>query len=159
MKSQLWIVGILATLLACNQNSKQENNNGNNSETVIANDTIPETRSEVTKQAVASYSEKVPDPLNDWKFAVNAHETDQTFTYLLKIQYKALDVTDTLTIPNFGIYPTIELKKGPTDFSCIVGFLDKENTFKDYKIVEVVSGQLKIRTLKSYRRGLYQVKK
>ncbi len=159
MKITLILGAIIVGIFGCNQDKKNTGSSDNNHEAVIVNDTIPQIRSSVEKKAVANYSETVPDKLNDWKFTVDAFETAETFKYLLKIQYKELQVSDTLNIPNFGIYPTIALKKGPKDLSCIVGFQDKEKVFKEYKMVEVVSGQLKIRSLKSYRRGLYQAKK
>jgi hypothetical protein len=102
---------------------------------VIVNDTISETRNNAKSGAVASYSEPVKDKLNNWKFSVDAFETNQTFKYLLKIQYKELRVEDTLTVPNFGIQPTVALQKGPEDLSCIVGFKGKEDEFKEYKKV------------------------
>ncbi|CAG5005062.1 hypothetical protein DYBT9275_03505 [Dyadobacter sp. CECT 9275] len=145
-------------IFACNQQKDTSGKDAASPE--IANDTIPEIRTHIKKEAVASYSEKVvdKDKLNNWKFSVDAYETPETFRYLLKIRYKELDVTDTLTIPNFGIYPVVELKKGRDDLSCIVGFQDKKKEFKDFKMVEVVDGQLKIRSLKSYRRALYRKK-
>jgi hypothetical protein len=125
---------------------------------VIVNDTISETRNNAKSGAVASYSEPVKDKLNNWKFSVDAFETNQTFKYLLKIQYKELRVEDTLTVPNFGIQPTVALQKGPEDLSCIVGFKGKEDEFKEYKKVFVENGQLRITTIKAYRRTLYRKK-
>jgi hypothetical protein len=47
----------------------------------------------------------------------------RTLKYLLKISYKQLEVTDTLRVPNFGILPIVEIKKGDSIRpSCIVGF-------------------------------------
>jgi hypothetical protein len=125
---------------------------------VIVNDTISETRNNAKSGAVASYSEPVKDKLNNWKFSVDAFETNQTFKYLLKIQYKELRVEDTLTVPNFGIQPTVALQKGSEDLSCIVGFKGKEDEFKEYKKVFVENGQLRITTIKAYRRTLYRKK-
>lgn len=123
---------------------------------VIVNDTISEIRKDVKTVSVATYSEPVADKdkLNNWKFSVDAFETAQTFKYLLKIQFKELRVEDTLTVPNFGIQPTVLLKKGPEDLSCIIGFSGKEGEFKDYKKVIVENGELKINTIKGYRRAL-----
>ncbi|PWJ60663.1 hypothetical protein CLV98_101848 [Dyadobacter jejuensis] len=126
--------------------------------TKAINDTIPETRERVSQQAVASYSEPVKDPdgLNDWKFEIKAYETQATFEFLLKIQYMELAVTDSLFIPNFGIRPQVKMIKGPYPLSCVIGFLDKEGVFKEYKLVEVAKGQLKIRQIKSYRRAIFK---
>jgi len=148
---------LLLSIFSCNKKTDSENQK-NGSE--IVNDTIPETRQNVKAEAAASYSEKVADKdnLNNWKFSVEAFETPMTFKYLLKIQYKELRVEDTLTVPNFGIQPTVELKKGAEDLSCIVGFKGKENEFKEYKKVLVDNGELKITTIKGYRRTLVRKK-
>jgi hypothetical protein len=148
---------ICLSLFACD---KQTSSDTKKDGMTIVNDTIPETRSNIKSGAAASYSEPVADKdkLNNWKFSVDAFETSQTFKYLLKIQYKELRVEDTLTVPNFGIQPTVELKKGSEDLSCIVGFKGKENEFKEYKKVFVENGQLRITTIKAYRRALQKKK-
>ena len=144
-------------MFACD---KQTNSDTKKDGMTIVNDTIPEKRSNVKSEAAASYSEPVADKdkLNNWKFSVDAFETAQTFKYLLKIQYKELRVEDTLTVPNFGIQPTVVLQKGSEDLSCIVGFKGKENEFKEYKKVFVENGQLRITTIKAYRRALQKKK-
>lgn len=122
----------------------------------VLNDTISATRKVVSDVAVASYSENVKDKdnLNDWKFAVDIFETGETFKYLVKIKYKELEAEDHLTIPNFGIQPTVKLEKGDQELTCIIGFLDKEGAFKEYKRVEVIGDQLKIRQTKGYGRSV-----
>lgn len=148
---------LFAALFSCNkQTESHTDQNGN----TVVNDTIPETRKQVNPNPAASYSEPVADKdkLNNWKFSVDAFETPMTFKYLLKIQYKELRVTDTLTVPNFGIQPKVELKKGPEDLSCIVGFKGKENELKEYKKVMIEEGELKITTIKGYRRTLVRKK-
>ena len=148
---------LLISLFSCNQQADSDTEKGG---TVIANDTISETRNNVKSDAVASYSEPVADKdkLNNWKFSVDAFETPETFKYQLAIQYKELKVKDTLTIPNFGIQPSIVLKKGPEELSCIVGFTGKEGEFKEFKKVMIDNGELKITPLKAYRTGLVQKK-
>ncbi|REA61215.1 hypothetical protein DSL64_12210 [Dyadobacter luteus] len=154
-KYSILLVGFLA--IACGKENKTETDKGG---MVIVNDTIPEIRTNIKKEAVASFSEPVPDKdkLNDWKFSVDAYETGKTFQYLLKIRYKELQVKDSLTLPDFGIMPTIELQKGSEDFSCIVGFKGKENEFKEYKKVFIDNGELRITTIKAYRRTLQRKK-
>jgi hypothetical protein len=126
----------------------------------VTNDTIPETRSTVKSEAVASYSEPVKDKdkLNNWKFAVELYETPAMFKYLVKIEYMALNEKDTVTIPNFGILPKVEVRKGTEPLSCIIGFLDKEGEFKPYKQVAVEDKNLKITTLRHYARTRKRVK-
>ena len=151
------LVFVLLALFSCNKKTDSESEKGGNE---IVNDTIPETRANVKTSVAASYSEPVKDKdgLNNWKFAVDAFETSQTFKYLLKIQYKELRVEDTLTVPNFGIQPVVELKKGRDDLSCQIGFKGKEGEFKEYKLVVVEDEQLTIKAVKGYRRALVRKK-
>ena len=146
----------LLTLFACNQNSKNGKDAQGNE---IANDTIALERQTVESSPVASYTEKVKDPLNDWRFSVDVYETKSTFDFLVKIKYKELDAEDNIKIPNFGITPKVEVRKGKEEQSCIVGFLDKDGVFKEYKLVQVKNQELKISTIKHYARTLYKVKK
>lgn len=137
-----WSLLLVFAMFSCNKQT------GEDESALISN-----TREKVKTEAAASYTEPVADKdkLNNWKFAVEAFETPMTFKYLLKIQYKELLVEDTLMIPDLGIQPVVELKKGAEDLSCIIGFKGKENEFKEYKKVMVQDGELKITSLKSYR--------
>jgi hypothetical protein len=151
---------LLLALLCCNKPEKNSENttNGDEPERAI-NDTIPLTREKVENSPVASYSEKVKDELNDWRLAVDIYETKETFKFLMKIEYMVQEAEDTLTIPNFGIMPKVEVRKGPEKESCIVGFLDKQGEFKEYKLIALKEKQLKISTLKYYARARYKVSK
>ena len=111
---------------------------------------VSEDRTVVAKEAVARYEEKVDNPLNDWYFRVQLFETPYTFKYRLKLQYEEIRGEDTLKLPNFGLMPRPEIRKGPTPYSCIIGFLDKNAQFREYKKVYVVNGALKVTTLKQY---------
>lgn len=152
---------LLLALLSCNKPKNNSETTATNSDepTKAINDTIPLTREKVEKSPIASYSEKVKDDLNDWRFAVDVYETPQTFKFLMKIEYMVQEAEDTLTIPNFGIMPKVEVRKGPDENSCIVGFLDKQGEFKDYKMIALKEKQLKISTLKYYGRARYKVSK
>lgn len=125
---------------------------------VINNDTIPEIRKAVKEAPVAKYSERVKDALNDWQFAVTVYETERTFHFLMNMQYKELRVSDSLHIPNFGTLPRIEVRKGKEPLSCIIGFLDKKDVFREYKKVSIKGEQLKFTTLNSYYVGVYRTK-
>ena len=94
---------ILLILVACN--GKNESDKSTDQSVTVINDTIPLARTDVESGPVATFSEKVKDPLNDWKFAVEVYETKATFDFLIKMQYKELEVSDTLQVPNFGIMP------------------------------------------------------
>ncbi|MCF0070277.1 hypothetical protein LZD49_07325 [Dyadobacter sp. CY261] len=151
---------LLFALLCCNKPEKSSENSTSSDEPEKAiNDTIPLTREKVENSPVASYSEKVKDDLNDWRLAVDVYETKQTFKFLMKIEYMVQEAEDTLTIPNFGIMPKVEVRKGPEKESCIVGFLDKQGEFKEYKLIALKNKQLKISTLKYYGRARYKVSK
>jgi hypothetical protein len=146
------VVAVLLSVTACNNNTPV-NDNASNEKIIINHDTVAETRTTVNTKPVATYSEKVEDALNDWKFAVDVFETKLTFHYLVKVRYEETFANDTLKIPNYGAQPTIEIHKGNDKYSCIIGFLDKNKTFKEYKLVAAKNGQLQIKTLKHY--GVY----
>lgn len=112
---------------------------------------IPEFRKEVSTKPVASYRQKTDNPLNDWYFKVELFETEKTFHYLMKLEYEEIRGKDTLKIPNFGMAPQPVIREGPDKFSCIIGFMDKENKFREYKKVYVKNNVLKVTALKHYR--------
>lgn len=117
---------------------------------------IPMFRDTVSKQAVAEYRVKTDNPLNDWYFSVRLYETKKTFHYLIRLQFEEVSGTDTLKLPNFGAMPQPEIRKGPEQYSCIIGFLDKDKQFREYKKVYVVGDRLKITALKHYAVATYQ---
>lgn len=143
-------------LLAGCVNNDASSDTSADSTVIVSYDTIPATRTKVQSAAVATYSEKIADELNDWQFAVSAYETKKTFQYTLRIQAKEVRVTDSITIPNFGIPPTLELRKGKDPLSCIIGFLDKKKAFKPYKMVSFQNDRLRVRTIASYYVGTYK---
>jgi hypothetical protein len=149
----LFIVGI-----AC-QSPKTSNPVSSDSTIVVNYDTIPETRKTVKTTAVAEFSERVGgDNLNDWKLGVQVYETKSTFHFLVRVRYKELRVSNSLHIPNFGIQPKIELRRGKEPLSCIIGFLDKKGEFKEYKLVSTKNDHLRISKLASYYVGAYRTK-
>ncbi|WP_138483250.1 hypothetical protein [Dyadobacter bucti] len=147
---------ILFVIFSCNQQNNSDT--AKSGSVTVINDTISLVRDEVGTGPVASFIEKVEDPLNDWKFAVEVYETKATFDFLIKMQYKELEAEDTLNVPNFGIMPKVEIRKGTEKESCIIGFLDKQGESKDYKLVQIKNNQLKISTLRHYARTRYKVK-
>jgi hypothetical protein len=125
---------------------------------VISTDTIPETRATVKTAPVADYTENIKDELNDWKFSVSIYETKRTFHYTLRMQAKEVRVSDSLNIPNFGRQPKIEIHKGKEPFTCIIGFLDKKDVFKEYRKVNFKNEQLHISTINNYSVSAYRTK-
>ena len=153
---KLYYLFFLLALQACDQNRNTANTLADTS-TYITSDTIPVFRKKVSLKEVASYSIPVDDPAYHWRFAATVYETSQTFRYLLKLQYKAMVVTDTLKLPNFGTWPQPEIHKGKDPLTCIIGFLDKKKEFKEYKMVTAKDDKLKIIILKSYYTATYKI--
>ena len=116
---------------------------------------IPATRETVKAEPVAEYQVRTENPLNDWYFSVKLYETPQTFKYLIKLKYEELEGDDTLSLPNFGTEPKPVIQKGTEKYSCIIGFMDKQNQFREYKKVYVKNDQLKITALKHYTVASY----
>jgi len=157
MKSTILLFVIAMT--ACTGGNKQT---GNATDSVVAyalNDTIPLTRKQISKVPVASYMIPINNPVLQQYFGVKVYETPFTFKYLLKMQYEGMIETDTLKIPNFGTWPIVEVHKGADKRSCIIGFLDKQKNFKEYKILSAKGDKLSLVTLKRYGVGVYSSSK
>lgn len=137
-------------MAGCNHAQKQTDNP---EKRVVVNDTVPSERTKVSPEPVATYSTTVPDPYNDFKFAVKLYETPLRFRYRVAVTYKMLDVKDSIDIPNFGYQPKVDVRKRENDLACMIGFYDAEGTFMDLKKVEVVDNQLKLRQVKRYGVG------
>jgi hypothetical protein len=158
-KHSLWVYAISffpGIVISCSGDSAK-NRKKEQPKTIVAKpyDTIPRYRALVKKEPVDSYQEKTENPLNDWYFRVRIYETPNTFHYLLKLEYEEIRGQDTLRIPNFGIPPRPVIKKGKEKYSCIIGFLDKNNEFREYKKVFVKNNTLKVTTIKQYSVATY----
>ncbi len=114
------------------------------------NNAIPTTRKNVNKQPIATYVIPMGDPKLDRKFGVEVFETPETFKYLLVMYYEGTVQNDTLAVPNIGISPVIKVNPGKEKLSCIIGFLDNKNEFREYKMLHEKNGQLALTTLKKY---------
>jgi hypothetical protein len=148
------ILFLLAIISACSNGNAP----GNNNTTVASNDAIPTLRENVNPKPVASFSKPIPKSLNNWRFAVDVYETKETFRYLVKLEYMELRETDTLKIPNIGIWPKVEIRPGRGEYSCIIGFFDTQNNFKEYKEVTAKDDKLKVTVLHHYGVATYQSK-
>lgn len=111
---------------------------------------VPLERESVKTEPVAEYKVRTENPLNDWYFQVRLYETPKTFNYLIKLEFEEIKGQDTLKLPNFGAPPKPVIQKGPGQYSCIIGFMDKDNKFREYKKVYVKENTLKITALKHY---------
>ncbi len=117
---------------------------------------IPALRKKTSPDPICQYREKTDNPLNDWYFSVALFETPRTFDYLLKMQFEEVTGQDTIRLPNFGFLPQPSIQKGKDKYSCIIGFMDANHQFREYKLVHVVGGrELKLTTLKRYSVATY----
>jgi len=150
MRTSLYLLAMFILFASCNGNGTAVNNGDVTSATTA---TISPERPNPSPKPVATYSEAINSEtgkLNHWQFAVSLYETNKTFTYRLEVQYAELNITDSLQLPNLGVMPKPVLQKGKEDYSCIIGFIDNKNTFRDYKLVSVTNGNVRIHTLKYY---------
>jgi hypothetical protein len=114
------------------------------------NNDIPATRNTVNKKPVASYIIPMGDPKLDRKFGAEIFETPETFKYFLVMYFDGTVENDTLIIPNLGIQPVVQIKPGDEKLSCIIGFADDKNVFREYKSLAVKNNQMRLTTLKKY---------
>ena len=147
---------ILVLILTGCEQAANTNTEAKDSTIVISHDTIPETRQKINSGSVSIYSEKIPVELNDWKFAVSLHETKRTFHYTVQIEAKEVRITDSVNIPNFGIMPKPEVRKGKDPLTCIIGFLDKKGEFKEYRKVSFQNARLHISTINNFAVAAYK---
>jgi hypothetical protein len=148
---------ICFTLSACHSSSDHY---GAGSDTTGKNATaveaihVPEFRKEVKKEPVAEFEEKIIGELNsNWYFSVKLYETTKTLSYRVQMQYEELEGDDTLQLPDLGMAPQPVIRKGTDStgkYSCVLGFLDRDSTFREYKLVYVRGSQLGIKALKHY---------
>jgi len=155
MKCCLFLFAIVIAV-ACNDKNKLHEEKASKETEFVTNDTIPEVRREVKKDPIASYLVPSKDKYLDYKFGVKVFETPKTFQYLLEMNYDGMKVKDTLKIPNFGTWPVIEVKPTKEKLTCIIGFLDKDKNFKEYKMLTAKDDKLKLKVLHRYFVGSYR---
>lgn len=147
---------IILWIASCTNNTALESKDATDTTSFITTDSVPEIRKIVSKKPVATYLVSVNDPKLGRTFGVDIFETGSTFEYLMRMHYEAIEETDTVKIPNFGIWPEIKVVRGPEKISCIVGFLDKKKVFKPYKMVTAKGNNMKLIVLKKYFTGHYR---
>ncbi|PWT71854.1 MAG: hypothetical protein C5B59_17090 [Bacteroidetes bacterium] len=151
MKTKLLYFVLPFTFLACHSKVSSNSDSGVRSKPAYPSENIPENRKEVKADPIAEFKVKTDDPLNDFYFTVKLFETNKTFEYLLKFQFEEVRGEDTIRYPNFGMYPKPGLQKGEEKYSCVIGFYDQDNNFRNYKKVFVKDGKvLKLVTLNRY---------
>ncbi len=99
-----------------------------------------------------------PSPVKEYvaggdtaQFKVQLFEQKESLNYEVKFSYKDASSEKIFTLPNMGIMPKPELKKGADDLSCIIGFYDADSTFMEFRLVKVENGSLFYRHLKEYQ--------
>lgn len=144
---KIYLFFLVAFLCGCNNNSETSNggdNTGGNPASIALE------RKEVNPKPVAVYDHALPGDLNDWHFTVSLKETNRRFNYLLEMRYEEITGEDTIRFPNFGMEPQPQIIKGDNDKTCIIGFLDKNQQFREYIKVFIEDEQLRVKTLKQY---------
>jgi hypothetical protein len=139
----------------CHSNQSNSNSNADTSKVQSPLEKVAMYRTEIKKEPVAEYEEKIKNKLNDWKFSVKLYETQKTFYYLLKMQYEEVTGEDTLKLPNLGAMPQPAIHAGNKKYSCILGFMDVQNKFNEYKVVSIEDGNIKLTVLKHYYGAVY----
>jgi hypothetical protein len=108
----------------------------------------PDRRAEVKKDPVAEYQEKTGRIEGD--FVVKLYQTSKTMAFRVDMQYEGLPGEDTVKLPDLGTEPKPVLQKGEDKYSCVIGFLDNDNQFRELKLVRATGDQLKITSLKHW---------
>jgi len=145
------VILILIGFQRCHNNHNASSTKNSADSAIYPSDTIPVFRKQIKKDPVAEYRIRTDNPLNDWYFSVRMFETPKTFYYLLKMEFEEIRGEDTIKLPNFGIEPKPVIRKGKDKYSCIIGFLDRNNQFREYKMVYVNDGMhLKLVALNHY---------
>lgn len=147
---------IILFFYSCGNNTAVETKKTSDTTLLITTDTVPEVRKVVSSKPVASYLIPVNDPKLERTFGVDIYETRNTFEYILRMHYEAVQATDTLKLPNFGIWPEVKVVPGAEKISCIIGFLDKKKEFKPYKMVSAKGNKMRLIVLKNYFVGRYR---
>lgn len=85
------------------------------------------------------------------KFSVQLFEQKKSLNYEIKFSYKDASSEKIITLPNMGIMPKPDLKKGADDLTCIIGFYDADSVFMEYRQIKVDKGILGYKHLKEYQ--------
>ena len=106
---------------------------------------------ERTTVNTAAIKEYVAIAADSGQFKVQLFEQKESLNFEVKFSYKDASSEKIFTLPNMGIMPKPELKRGDDDLSCIIGFYDADSTFMEYRLVKVENGSLFYRHLKEYQ--------
>lgn len=143
-------------LAACNSQPQPESKPAADTTSIVSNDTIPEKRLTVSRKPVDSYYTLVGDPKLERRFGLSIYETPFTFRYLIRFEYEAIRSTDTLSVPNFGVWPVVQIRPGKDKLTRIIGFLDTKKQFRECKMLSAQGDRMKLTVLKQYGVGRYK---
>ena len=105
-------------------------------------------RAVVRTEPVKEYSFMSADSA---RFIVQLLEQKKSLNYEIKFSYKDASGEKIITLPNLGIMPKPDLKKGADDLTCIVGFYDADSVFMEFRQIKVHNGMLGYKHLKEYK--------
>jgi len=146
---------VIVLLMACHSSSGNLRQHGKDTAVVDLNQPHlpafkhnPEFRHQVKREPVAEYHEKTGNIAGD--FTVRLYQTPKTMYFRLDIEWEGLPGSDTVKVPDIGTPPRPVLQKGSEKTSCIVGFLDNDNRFREQKLIHTKGNQLKITMLRHW---------
>ena len=141
---------LLLALCACGAPVPENNESGEDTTWTALPPQLSLVRDTVSPTPVASYRKRIPNDLNEWYFSVSVFETRNRFEFEVRMQYEETEGTDSITIPDLDAEPIIEIRPGSSDYSCIIGFLDRQGQFRELKEVAFRNNRLQMTTLKHY---------
>ncbi len=113
-----------------------------------SNQPYVEERATVSTEPVKTYAYTGADSA---QFKVQLFEQKKSLNYEIKFSYKDASSEKIITLPNMGIMPKPDLKKGADDLTCIIGFYDADSVFMEYRQIKVENGTLGYKHLKEYQ--------
>jgi hypothetical protein len=103
-----------------------------------------------TSRPVAEYSENLDDQVTNNDFVVRLYPTVEATVFNADIRYGGNEVHQDITMLPSSYYKSIELKKGPSEGTCILGFVDPEGKFNEMKQIAASGTSIEVKTLKEY---------
>jgi hypothetical protein len=103
-----------------------------------------------TSRPVAEYTENLDDQVTNNDFVVRLYPTVEATVFTADIRYGGNEVHQDITMLPQSYYKRIELKKGPSEGTCILGFVDPDGKFNEMKQIVASGTSIEVKTLKEY---------
>ena len=103
-----------------------------------------------TSRPVAEYAENLDDQVTNNDFVVRLYPTLEATVFNADIRYGGNEVHQDITMLPSSYYKRIELKKGPLEGTCILGFVDPDGKFNEMKQIAASGTSIEVKTLKEY---------